>query len=505
MINLPPSSDQVPSTASLSTASTPAPAASTQPATHQQAIQQLLAQLQQGQTLSATVKSTQALSNSDKALLQELKPSLLEALQRQAPPVPKANNGSNHNALYATQLLVKAGSGQMANLTAITTQPWEKNTAVVLSQKQQHVFIQKQAQHNTQQAIIETIKQHLPKQDGHQRLQQLTLQLAQLPKPLQQQLLPPNTLAAIRPLLAFIHSDKSLANGAMVKQALEHSGITLENKLQQQQPMAADRRIALNQLLGTLTTNASSSSNSDTGITLKALDKWLHTLATPTPADAQQTLTQAQVLSTHTPSTTAMPASAAALFKLLGLPLPQTTSLSVPKIIEQQLKQLLEQSQSRIQFNQLRSLGLDQGGGDSSAKPLQQFHTELPLRFHEQVFSLHISIQEHAADKDEASPQHQQEQEQEPSQKERRWQVLLSFDLPNNEKLHTQLYLIKDSVSATLWAESSALCQQTQKEIPILRDQLLAHGLRVDDLTCIQGKPGQQAFELGYNLVDITT
>ncbi|MFT5118297.1 MAG: hypothetical protein ACI9NY_001835 [Kiritimatiellia bacterium] len=87
----------------------------------------------------------------------------------------------------------------------------------------------------------------------------------------------------------------------------------------------------------------------------------------------------------------------------------------------------------------------------------------------------------------------------------RRWQVFLSFDLPNDEKLHTQLTIIESSISATLWAQSQNLCDKAQKNISWLRDKLLANGLTVEDITCLQGSPPQKGTSLDYNLVDIKT
>ena len=97
----------------------------------------------------------------------------------------------------------------------------------------------------------------------------------------------------------------------------------------------------------------------------------------------------------------------------------------------------------------------------------------------------------------------------------RRWQVFMSFDLPSTSicsgklpemnTLHSQLTIVGDTISATLWSESSVLCNKAKQQFSSLRNTLIANGLQVDELLCINGKPPNQKMSLDYHLVDITT
>ena len=136
-------------------------------------------------------------------------------------------------------------------------------------------------------------------------------------------------------------------------------------------------------------------------------------------------------------------------------------------------------------------------------------HTELPLRFNEQVLPLHISIYQQD-DKEEDSKEEKQSSTKD-CQIKPCWHVSLSFDLPNGEKLHCQLRLMEgkvtgdDKLAATLWAESDALCQLTRNHLDHLRKRLSDQGLTVEDLNCFRGAPPITTTRLDYQLVDITT
>ncbi len=548
VIELPPNAGNTRSTNTSSGSNSilsPAPSSlaansSTTAQTSNTAIINLLKQLTQGQTIEAQVKSIQVLNAHDKTLLQQANPSLVTRLSQQLSDTKHSNvtqsattvNSSVTNSnvaatqtinqqliakttLYLAKLLVNTPSNKPQLLTTITPQLLKTNEPVLLGQRNQQLVIDKLPSQKVQHIAANIIKDSLPRQQSVNQLQEFIARLDQVPTSIQNKLLSESTLQAVRQLLSFTHTPSSLNQGQQVKQALNNSGIALESKVSQQQTsnsnITQDIRATLDKIIAGINNKPITASNNQlqsniktpltlntsTDITPKELEKIISSLL---PA---QTSTLA-LIAQNTNNTLAT--ATAALFRLLGFQLPseniQTTSL--PRIVELHLKKLIEQTQAKIQLNQLRSLGLDRPISEGRTPLLQQFHTEIPLRFNEQVLPLQISIHEQEYTKHN-SEESEHDNKEEKKAAQRRWQVFMSFDLPNHEKLHTQLNIVEDSISATLWAESSLLCQKAQQEINILRDKLLANGLNVDDLTCVHGKPPQQDFSLDYNLVDIKT
>ncbi|MFT6388637.1 MAG: hypothetical protein ACJAUP_002020 [Cellvibrionaceae bacterium] len=513
------------------------------------AVLNLLKQLPEGTTLEAQVKSSQILSHSDKALLQQSNPSLAAKLSQNT-----SKDGSLHNALnskgfghtdqkiQSTNLFLAKLSVSLPNtkallITTVTAQALKINDAVIVGQRNQKLLISQTPSQQIQQIAIETIKQILPKQQSTHLLQQFVQQLSSLPKPLQSILLTNTSQAAIQQLTNFTHTNSTLQHSQAVKLAIANSGTQLEAKVNSQQALTSDLRALLNNIINRIDQNQSSplvknpsvshpphnNIASQTGSQQNTLQASVEAKANliQTPKESEKLIS---ALLTALPNNTAsvplsnntqalnLHTATAALMRLLGVPAPPEGQLltALPKIIEQHLKQLIEKTQARIQLNQLRSLGLDKAISENRSTLVQQFHTELPLRFNEQVLPVQITIQEQEYKNTKEEQEEAENQNQEKGKKARRWQVFMSFDLPNTttqkiEILHTKVNIIDDTVSATLWAESNTLCKRANKNLAYLRDKLLAKGLKVDDITCLQGKPPQQDFSLEYNLVDIKT
>lgn len=512
------------------------------------ALLKLLKQLPEGKTLEAQVKSSQLLNNSEKALLQQNNPGLASKLSQQiakqldlnskqassnninvATPGPQTattvKQTLQNTQLFLAKLFINQANGASQLITTVTPQALKQNETVLLAQRNQQLLIDRPLTQKIQQAASDSIKHILPKQQSIGPLQQFVQQLSQLPKPIQTLLFTKTTEKALQQLSNFTYSDKNLQNTAALKQALHNSGIQFDTSIKQQDNKQAQ---SISNNLSTLLTTINKQLNNST------LQKNTATDATaPKNQAASQAVTQSgnikevekiivnllntlQSTATATPTnpqTINLPTATAALMRLFGVAVPPEGQAltSLPRIIEQHLKQLIEKTQARIQLNQLRSLGLDKAISESRLAPLQQFHTELPLRFNEQVLPVQISIQEQEPNHRDDDKENENKQDQDKSSpKARQWQLFMSFDLPSTsssktEALHTQVTIIDDTVSATLWAESSQLCALTQQKISYLRDKLLANGLKVEELTCLKGKPTQQDFSLGYNLVDITT
>lgn len=516
-----------------------------------QSVINAIRQLSPNQKLTAQVTSSQALNNNELALLKRINPSLLQQLKTaQAAQVsnpttanPSSSLLTNSSPLYLTKLAINAtaninASTDSKTLTTITLQAFSAKQTLILGQQNGQLQINANnqlslnLQERLQQAASQAIKNILPKQESVSQLQQFTGQLSQtiskLPPSLQIKLASRPVIQALSELNRFTQTSMSLQQGRQVQLALANSGTSFEAKLTQSNHLANnlsagltanplstsntsatakanlhnDIRANLDKILSAinLSGNAARSSNSLTALNQTDVDKLIAVVAATLNNSATSAVN-------HITAPKNLTAATAALFRLLGIAIPFDAPIvaQLPKAIEQHLKKLIEQTHAKIQFNQLRSIGLDQPA--SEVRPhLQQFHTELPLRFNEQVLALQLSIHEQEIAKEgHREEAHQEAKDDNKNAPIRRWQVFLSFDLPNDEKLHTQLTIIESSISATLWAQSQNLCDKAQKNISWLRDKLLANGLTVEDITCLQGSPPQKGTSLDYNLVDIKT
>jgi hypothetical protein len=516
-----------------------------------QSVINAIRQLSPNQKLTAQVTSSQALNNNELALLKRINPNLLQQLKTaQAAQVsnpttanPSSNLLTNSSPLYLTKLAINPtaninASTDSKTLTTITLQAFSAKQTLILGQQNGQLQINANnqlslnLQERLQQAASQAIKNILPKQESVSQLQQFTGQLSQtiskLPPSLQIKLASRPVIQALSELNRFTQTSMSLQQGRQVQLALANSGTSFEAKLTQSNHLANhlsagltanplntsntsataqanlhnDIRANLDKILSAinLSGNAARSSNSLAALNQTDVDKLIAVVAATLNNSATSAVN-------HITAPKNLTAATAALFRLLGIAIPFDAPIvaQLPKAIEQHLKKLIEQTHAKIQFNQLRSIGLDQPA--SEVRPhLQQFHTELPLRFNEQVLALQLSIHEQEIAKEgHREEAHQEAKDDNKNAPIRRWQVFLSFDLPNDEKLHTQLTIIESSISATLWAQSQNLCDKAQKNISWLRDKLLANGLTVEDITCLQGSPPQKGTSLDYNLVDIKT
>jgi hypothetical protein len=432
---------------------------------------------------------------------------------------------------------------QSSLLTTVTPHALNLNDKVLLSYQNQQLLLKalnqtaidqkviNQAAFN-QKAINQTAIQALPKQEPVSLLQNFIHSFNQLPDSLQTLFASRDTQIQLKVLSQFILNNIQLGTSKQVQQALENSGVTFINKLATNKNLALDLRFAVEKLLNSLNQNSQTGnpaqqhtsalftakglSNTTNNIKLaQQIEQLVTTLKQeqnikPKELDKLLLLLTAQQNTNNAAQTLALPNkipnSTAALFRLLGFQVPGDNQSTLPltQLFDQKLKKLIEQVQSRLQLSQLRSLNLENALLETRSSPLQQFHSELSLRFNEQVYPLQIHITEKEIEQDDTQEEKASDKKEE-AQKERKWQVFMSFDLPNDEVLHTQVNLVRDSISATLWTESFSLCQKAKQEIQILRDKLLAKGLKVEDLICIQGKPPQQDFDFSYNLIDITT
>lgn len=130
---------------------------------------------------------------------------------------------------------------------------------------------------------------------------------------------------------------------------------------------------------------------------------------------------------------------------------------------------------SRLQTHQLASLG--QTYTTPEGNQLTSWQMEIPMRDQESLVGLQLKFQR------------EQEPDTPQETKEPIWRLELSFELEPLGPLHVQVNLNKDELSSKLWAEYAHTAKLVNKELAVLRDKLLAAGLNIKELECLQGMP----------------
>ena len=118
---------------------------------------------------------------------------------------------------------------------------------------------------------------------------------------------------------------------------------------------------------------------------------------------------------------------------------------------------MINNAQERIHCNQLRAFTIDSSIAESGTRaPALQI--EIPLRWGDQVLPLQINIQEQTEKK--SPPEEGKEDNHQQTEKEttRRWQVFLTFDLPDDaqtqQTLYAQLIIIDECIVNQVLANS---------------------------------------------------
>lgn len=502
-------------------------------------IETLVNLLREKGQIQAEVKSSQLIDNKAQQLLNKTNPSLASQIQSQQQTSQATPQGTKQAITTSAMYLVKLS--QMTNTNSNTntnTNTYQKNqlsekstlltTVTPVAFKKGDVL---QLQLNTLQqitikptvsgvrpAIAEGLKTALSQQQSSSQLLNTLIKLDKLPVALQEILLSKNTLQQLKTLSSFTYNQDQLSTPQQVKQALSHSGLFVENKLQQQQPLLNDLRIVLGGLNKILSQELSNQGmnqgllqNTDNTVSKATFDQMLVQLIQQLPQQAAGVKMTAENVAQQVTT----------ILQLLGLKINPDAQVDLKKIRDianKQINRMNQGAQEKIHLNQLRSLGVDSQNVDSSvtysANKANAFITEIALRWGEQILPVQINITEEREEKkDNQAP----EKNKDEKRITRRWQVFMSFDLPNNDAsnttlvdkpidtLHSQLTIVDDTISATLWSESPRLCHKAKQHFTQLRNALTAQGLHVDELHCINGKPPNQEVSLDYHLVDIVT
>jgi antitoxin component of MazEF toxin-antitoxin module len=478
----------------------------------------LLQALKSTPSINVEVNSAQLLSPKALQLLAKVNPSLAATLQP-APatkPSHSAHNLSKPSAnlanLQTPLYLIKLSSAAQPQnlLTTVTPVAFKAGDQLQLQLNNQQQIVIKPTVAGIRPAIAEGLRTALPSQQHVSQLLNSIQNLQKLPANIQNLILSKSTMSQLQAVSQFTQTNHSLSSALQVKNTLANSGVLTEQKLQTQQSLTGDLRATLTLLNKSLSTEIASSGQTkiaDTGTTKSSIDVLVTQLLAQITALSTATNTSPKDLSQNIKT----------ILQLLGFKTSENQNTDIKKIreaINKQLSQMTSGAQEKIHLNQLRSLNIDSQNTETANAKNLSFTTEIPLRWGDQVLPLQISIKER---EHYPSEEHTEEGANDNEEKKiiRRWQVFLSFDLPslNNtdangkkiEQLHTQLMIVEDTVSVTLWTESNRLCEKASQQLSDLRNKLIAKGLNVEDLTCIKGKPPKQELSIDYNLVDIIT
>ena len=495
----------------------------------------LVKQLSHQGTVQAEVSSSQRLDSKAQQLLVKTNPTLAAQLQSQSQSNQQSGTGSSSSSTPTAMYLVKLSqvgstlsnntaannssnnTNHQANaainkptlLTTITPTPFKIGDQLQLQMNSQQQITIKPSVASVRPIIADSLKSALPQQQNLSQLLNTLATISKLPVATQDILLTKNTQTALQQLTQFVYTDKQLSSGNSIKNALTNSGVLTENKLQQQQLISSDLRTVLGQLSQALG-QSSTSVSSESQLPKTAFDQLITQLMQQLP----------QSIITAKPTANNATQQVTAIMQLLGFKTDANVQTDIKKIKDMAAKkigQMAQGVQDKIHLNQLRLLGADSQSSDSyvtnhAANKSNAFITEIALRWGDQVLPLQLSIAEEKEHKKESNEDRKTQEEKKIS---RRWQVFMSFDLPSTstnsdgtpktDTLHSQLTIIGDTLSATLWSESSTLCHKAKQQFSSLRNTFIANGLQVDELQCINGKPPSQKMSLDYHLVDITT
>ena len=493
----------------------------------------LVKQLNRQGTSQTEVSSSQRLDAKAQQLLSKSNPTLATQIQSHSASQAQnqTNNASNSTpkAMYLVKLSQVANAsvnsstgqlnstGQLSNnatlLTTVTPTPFKIGDQLQLQLNSQQQISIKPSVASVRPVIADSLKSALPQQQNLSQLLNTLAAIGKLPAVTQDILLAKNTQTTLQQLSQFAYTDKQLGSADNIKNALANSGVLTENKLQQQHGISSDLRLVLGQLNQVL-----GQKNSELPLPKTSFDQLITQLI--------QLLPQAATATTKL-SADNVSQQVTAIMQLLGFKTDANVQADIKKIRDvaaKKIGQMAQGVQDKIHLNQLRLLGAEGQSSDDyvanhASNKANAFMAEIALRWGDQVLPLQLSITEERRHKKESEAE--QENTQDEKKISRRWQVFMSFDLPSSplnedkvgnaggsekvDTLHSQLTIIGDTVSATLWSESSALCYKAKQQFSTLRNTLIANGLQVDELLCINGKPPTQEMSLDYHLVDIKT
>lgn len=273
---------------------------------------------------------------------------------------------------------------------------------------------------------------------------------------------PPNTLVELaKQILERLPSRDKIGNPAILKQAVQDSGLFAEQKLRRQ---------------GTAPAMAGEALRSDLKMQL------LRLLAVTLPTARIATTADMPAGATSPPPTMPTPLlGAAPPPPLRGAPPTAQkhveASLTLLQPLSQMLDELRQQTEgalARLQLHQWASLPAQENG-------MPFWSLELPVRNGEQVDIFQLTIEE----------EHEHATEQEMQKK--RWSVTIAVDISPLGPLYARIRLTLERISASLWAEHPDTVALINTHLPQLGQRLAKTGLPVELSRCQPGSPPQTA------------
>ncbi|BFM15982.1 hypothetical protein R50073_21650 [Maricurvus nonylphenolicus] len=361
--------------------------------------------------------------------------------------------------------------------------------------------------HAQQTTLSQSYREALPRQAPLQQTFRLLEALQRLPN--FQQQLPAQLKHSLEQVRQYALSPQQLSTPSGLKQALQHSGVQLEARLNHQPPKAvptaqqAPTQAAVKTSESALLTpNTKTQAASPTAPPLNSQDAkaaLLHAEQRVSQYLAQVSATSGSTQRTplQVPAHSPVETLVVLLKQFLAAPATNTAAQQESGQREDLLQTLQQQLQSAVAKMQTQQLHtLSQQFAKPDQPQAQHWLIELPVRLNNDVSSVEVRI-----DEDWVRPQ----DEEESKDKVRLWTVMLAFDLPERGKLFAQLKIVQDSVSANIWAEQNTTLAEAKRKLQTLRQRLDADGVNVTSIECFKGKPPMQDIRLDYALVDIKT
>ena len=152
------------------------------------------------------------------------------------------------------------------------------------------------------------------------------------------------------------------------------------------------------------------------------------------------------------------------------------------------LLRLASAALSRVQTHQLASL--EQGNAGPHGLQQHSWQLEIPMRAFNDIVPMQVRVQAQDEPND-RERELERDAEGNPLPMRKVWRLDLAFDVPRLGPLHVQAQLFNSNLSSQVWAENPATVSVVQRELPWLRERLLAAGLTVGELDCHNGRPPQ--------------
>lgn len=321
---------------------------------------------------------------------------------------------------------------------------------------------------DSQEVAVLPLAQRLDQLDIDRQLQsqgqrQLSMNglLQWLQEALPEQELPPTVGAALKALLANLEDSETLTTPQGWARALARSGLQLEQQL-------LDR------------------SGPDIGEDFKAnLLRLVDRLLASAPGDPlRNPQVLAQTAQQNLPDALRRALGGAASVSrqpsALDFPLGERDGrgLAATNAELDELLQLATGVIARLQTHQLASLAQTQVLPDGYY--LSTWQTEIPWRDGERLGAVQVRFQEERPPPDARG-----------EARDSLWKVELAFDLAPLGPLQVKAQLASGRLSSEFWAEKGATAVLIDTELPHLREQLLAAGFVVGDLSSRQGRPAR--------------